>query len=182
MFSNLLPTGHFVKIAWRSLLKNKSASIINLLGLSTGLTCCLLMVMYIQHELSYDRFQSKGERIARVIMQYSFGGSELTTGNFTSTKVLPSFKKNFPEVVDGVRLSALDRLVKNKDITFDEKGFLYADSSFFEMFDFKLIRGDAKTVLNGVNQIVLTQSAAKKYFGDEDPMGKTCLLYTSRCV
>ena len=179
MFSNLLPTGHFVKIAWRSLLKNKSASIINLLGLSTGLTCCLLMVMYIQHELSYDRFQTKGERIARVIMQYSFGGSELTTGNFTSTKVLPSFKKNFPEVVDGVRLSALDRLVKNKDITFDEKGFLYADSSFFEMFDFKLIRGDAKTVLNGVNQIVLTQSAAKKYFGDEDPMGKTLQIGSS---
>lgn len=167
MFSN------YLKIAWRSLLKNKSASIINLVGLATGLTCCLLMVMYIQHELSYDRFQTKGDRIARVIMQYSFGGSELTTGNFTSTKVLPSFKKNFPEVIDGVRLSDLDRLVRYKDITFDEKGFLYADSAFFKMFDFKLIQGDANSVLSGINQIVLTESAAKKYFNEEDPIGKT---------
>ena len=167
MFAN------YLKIAWRSLLKDKSASVINLAGLSTGLTCCLLMVMYIQHELSFDRFHSKGDRITRVIMQYSFNGSALTSGNFTSTKVLPSFKRNFPEVIDGVRLSDIERLVKYKDITIDEKGFLYSDSAFFELFDFKLLRGSPKTVLNGPNKVVLTRSAAKKYFGDEDPVGKT---------
>ena len=173
MFTN------YLKVAWRSLLKDKSASIINLAGLSTGLTCCLLMVMYMQHELSYDHFQTKGDRIVRVIMQYSFNGSALTSGNFTSTKVLPSFKKNFPEVIDGVRLSDLDRLVKYKDITIDEKGFLYADSAFFQLFDFKLLRGNPGTVLNGPNQVVLTQSAAKKYFGEEDPVGKTIQVGSS---
>lgn len=173
MFTN------YIKVAWRSLLKDKSASIINLAGLSTGLTCCLLMVMYMQHELSYDHFQTKGDRIVRVIMQYSFNGSALTSGNFTSTKVLPSFKKNFPEVIDGVRLSDLDRLVKYKDITIDEKGFLYADSAFFQLFDFKLLRGNPGTVLNGPNQVVLTQSAAKKYFGEEDPVGKTIQVGSS---
>lgn len=166
MFSN------YLKIAWRSLLKNKSSSIINLVGLSAGLTCCLMMVLYIQHELSFDQFHTKGDRIARVIMQYRFNESELTSGNFTSTKVLPSFRKNFPEVLDGVRLSPLQRLVKYNDITFDEEGFLYSDSSFFQLFDFKLIQGDPKKVLNGINQIVLTQSTAKKYFGNENPIGK----------
>ena len=94
-----------------------------------------MMVLYIQHELSFDQFHTKGDRIARVIMQYRFNESELTSGNFTSTKVLPSFRKNFPEVLDGVRLSPLQRLVKYNDITFDEEGFLYSDSSFFQLFE-----------------------------------------------
>ncbi|MEO5582233.1 MAG: ABC transporter permease [Saprospiraceae bacterium] len=171
---------YYFTIAWRSILKNKASAFINLTGLTTGLTCCLLMVLYLQHELSYDQFQKKGDRIARVIMSYGFNGSPLTNGNFTSTKVLPSFKKNFPEVVDGVRLSDLGRLVKYKDITFDERGFLYADSSFFKIFDFKLLSGSPDQVLNAVNQIVLTQSAAKKYFGEEDPIGKTLQISSSQ--
>jgi putative ABC transport system permease protein len=171
---------NYFTIAWRSILKNKTSAFINLIGLTTGLTCCLLMVLYLQHELSYDQFQSKGDRMARVIMSYSFNGSTLTSGNFTSTKVLPSFKHNFPEVLDGVRISDLGRLVKYKDITFDEKGFIYADSSFFQIFDFKLLRGNPLQVLNEKNQIVLTQSAAKKYFGEEDPMGKILQVSTSQ--
>jgi putative ABC transport system permease protein len=113
-------------------------------------------------------------------MSYSFNGSALTNGNFTSTKVLPSFKRNFPEVIDGVRLSDLERLVKYKEVSFDEKGFLYADSSFFQIFDFEWLRGDPVRSLNAPNQIVLTQSAARKYFGDEDPMGKALQVSTTQ--
>jgi putative ABC transport system permease protein len=163
---------NYLKIAWRSLWKNKTSSLINITGLTTGLTCCLLMVLYMQHELKYDKFQQKGDRIVRVIMEYSFNGSPLTKGNFTSTKVFPSFKKNFPEVEDGVRMSDPDRLVKYDDKIFMEKKFLYADSTFFQVFSFPLLKGDPAQVLKSSNMVVLSQSAAKKYFGNDNPIGK----------
>lgn len=164
---------NYFKIAWRSLWKNKTASLINIAGLSIGLTCCLLMVLYMQHELSYDKFQLKGDRIARVIMEYSFSGSPVTKGNFTSTKVFPSFKQNFPEVEDGVRMSDPDRLVKYSGKIFMEKKFLYADSTFFHVFSFPLLKGDPARVLKAPNMLVISSSTAKKYFGNEDPVGKT---------
>lgn len=163
---------NYLRIAWRSLWKNKTSSLINIAGLATGLTCCLLMVLYMQHELNYDKFQQKGDRIARVIMEYSFNGSPVTKGNFTSTKVLPSFKQNFPEVESGVRMSDPDRLVKYDDKIFMEKKFLYADSTFFQVFSFPLLKGNPAQVLKSPNMVVLSQSAAKKYFGDQDPVGK----------
>jgi putative ABC transport system permease protein len=160
---------NYFKIAWRSLWKNKTSSFINITGLTAGLTCCLLMVLYMLHELSYDKFQKNGDRIARVIMEYSFNGSEPTKGNFTSTKVLPSFKRNFPEVVDGVRMSDPDRLVKSEDKIFNEKKFVYADSTFFSVFNsFHLVKGQPQQVLKEKNNVVLTVSAAKKYFGNID--------------
>lgn len=85
---------HYFKTAVRNLGKSKVFSFINILGLTIGLTCCILMVLYIRHELSYDDFQKKGDRITRVIMEYSMGGSVMS-GNFTSTKVAPAFKKIF---------------------------------------------------------------------------------------
>ncbi|MBA3675107.1 MAG: ABC transporter permease, partial [Chitinophagaceae bacterium] len=80
---------NYFKIAWRNLWKNKVFSTVNIIGLSIGLTCCLLMALYIQHELSYDNFQAKGDRAVRVIMEYNMGGS-VSKGNYTSTKVMPS--------------------------------------------------------------------------------------------
>jgi putative ABC transport system permease protein len=166
---------NYFKIAWRSLWKNKTASIINITGLCVGLTCCLLMVLYMQHELSYDKFQKNGDRVVRVIMEYSFNGSPVTKGNFTSTKVLPSFKRNFPEVQEGVRMSLATRLVKYNESLFNEKGFMYADSTFFTVFpSFPLIAGQQDQVLKGPGNVVLTESSARKYFGNSnDAIGKT---------
>ncbi|MBC7849216.1 MAG: ABC transporter permease [Chitinophagaceae bacterium] len=166
---------NYLKIAWRSLLKNKTSSFINIVGLTTGLTCCLLMVLYMQHELSYDKFQKNGDRVVRVIMEYKFGEGEITKGNFTSTKVFPAFKANFPEVVDGVRMADPARVVKFEDRIFNEEKFYYADSTFFNLFpSFTLIRGQANQVLKGPNMVVMTRSAAIKYFGDAtDAVGKT---------
>jgi putative ABC transport system permease protein len=162
---------HYFKIATRNLRKNKVFSVINIIGLSVGLTCCLLMVLYIQHELSYDNFQRKGDRIARVIMEYSMGGS-VTTGNFTSTKVAPAFKRNFPEIEDAVRMSKEGAIVHYGDKLFNEKSFVYTDSTFFNLFSFKLIRGNPKYALSGPNVVIFTRSAAKKYFGEDNPVGK----------
>src|SRR5438270_10153416 len=163
---------HFFIIVWRNFRKNKIFSFINIIGLAIGLSCCLLMALYVHHELSYDNFERNGDRIARVIMEYSFGGT-LTKGNFTSTKVAPTFKRNFPEVESAVRMGKYSRIVGYEDKVFDEKQFMYADSSFFDLFSFRLIRGNPKEALSGINKVVLTESTAEKYFGNLDPIGKT---------
>src|SRR3954464_5312474 len=97
---------NYFKTAFRSLWKNKTATSINILGLTIGLTCCLLIALYIQHELSYDDFEVKGSRIVRVIMEYSFNGSNATNkGNYTSVRVAPVFKRTFPEVESAIRMT-----------------------------------------------------------------------------
>ena len=168
----------YLKIAFRNLWKNKAFTAINLTGLAVGLTCCLLMVLYIQHELSYDKFQAKSDRIVRVTMDYSFNGGEPQKTVITSTQVLPSFKRNFPEVEDGVRMSGgRSVLVKYEDKLFNEAKFLFADSTFFSVFpSFKLLQGTADQVLKAPNMVVISASAAKKFFGNDNPVGKTLQL------
>src|SRR5688572_27092641 len=100
---------NYLKTSLRNLWRNKTSTGINLLGLTTGLTCCLLIGLYMQHELSYDNFQKKGDRTARVIMEYSFGG-DTKRGNFTSTKVAPTFKRIFSEVESSIRMSQTSRV------------------------------------------------------------------------
>jgi len=163
---------NYFKTAFRNLWKHKTFSAINILGLTIGLGGCLLIALYIQHELSYDDFEANGNRIARVIMGYSFSeGGDLKKGNFTSTKVAPTFKRVFPEVVYSARMDEFERVVGYQDKLLREK-FMYADSSFFDIFSFKLLKGDAKQALNGAGKVIVTESSAKKYFGDANPMGK----------
>lgn len=165
------------RIAWRNLLKHKGFSLVNLSGLAIAFSCCLLMVLYIRHELSFDRFQQNGNRIARVIMEYKMGNGNLASGNFTSTKVLPAFQEHFPEVEMGVRMSEGSGLLKIGDQVFEDPGFLFADSSFFNVFSsFPLKEGNPQKVLGQPNQLVLSESAAKKYFGNKAAVGQTILV------
>ncbi|MBC9794750.1 ABC transporter permease [Sinomicrobium weinanense] len=164
---------HF-KIAWRNLWKNKTVSVIHIIGLVTGMTCCLLMILYIQHELSYDKFQEKGDRIVRVIMEYGRDGDDVRKGNFTGTKVLSAFKNNFPEVENGVRMYKENTVVRTGDVVFEEDRFLYADSAFFDIFSsFPLLKGTSKKVLDAPHKVVLSATTARKYFGRADPVGQT---------
>lgn len=174
MFSN------YLKIAWRNLVKDKVFSVIIISGLCIGLSSCLLIYTYIQHELSYDNFHSKKERIARVIMEYSFGGN-VNKGNYTSTKVGPSFKDHFPEVENFVRMSASTRIVKYGEKSFVEKRFVYADSTLLDVFDFKLAEGNKTTALNQPNSLLISESMSRKYFGNTSALGKT-LLISSQAV
>lgn len=162
---------NYFRIAWRNIWKNKSFAAINIFGLAVGLTACLLMALYIKSELSYDDFQKKGDRIARVIMEYNFSGTP-KKGNWTSTKVAPVFSRTFPEVEAAARMLLGTRVVKNDEKMFTEKKFMFADSTFFQLFQYTLLNGDARTALNGPDRVILTESTAKKYFGDEDPVGK----------
>ncbi|HVU56095.1 MAG TPA: ABC transporter permease [Puia sp.] len=173
MLKNLIIT------ALRNFRKNRVSFFINVFGLTVGLTSCLLIALYIRHELSYDAFEVKGPRIARVIMEYKFDGSpDWGKGNYTSTKVAPAFVRNFPEVVSAVRMFNPSKVVGYGDKLFLEKGFMYADSSFFDIFTAPMLEGDPHTALSGTRRVVLSESTARKYFNREDPMGKTLLVGT----
>jgi len=159
--------------ALRGLRKSKTAAAINILGLTVGLSSCLLILLFIRNELSYDDFEVRGNRIARVIMEYRFdGGGDMQRGNFTSTKVAPTFKRTFPEVESAVRMFMDEYTVRSGEKLLNEKRFMYADSSFFDVFSFSLLRGDVHTALNGPRKVILTETTARRYFGDADPLGR----------
>ena len=167
---------NYFKTALRNLINHKVISLINICGLAVGFTCCILLVIFIQHELSYDKFHTQYDEIYRANLNYSFGGS--ISGGITSpTALLPSLLREVPEVKTGVRVFNSGRfgpsVVQYQDQVFQEPRFFYADSTFFEVFDFNLIRGDAGQALKRPNSIILTSSTAKKYFGDADAVGKS---------
>jgi putative ABC transport system permease protein len=165
---------NYFKVAVRNFFKNKGLSFINILGLTIGLSSCLLIALYIQHELNYDVFQQKGERLVRVIMEYQFdGGGQSNRGNFTSVRVASVFKSTFPEVEAAVKMSRQERIVQYKENLIDEKKFMFADSNFFDVFSFHLLAGNPHKVLGAPKNVVLTQSTARRYFGAESPVGKS---------
>src|SRR5579864_1857037 len=134
---------NYILVAFRNLIKNKSSSVINIMGLAIGLCGCMLIGIFIQNELSYDQFEKKGDRIARVIMDYSFAGSkESKQGNFTSMKVAPTLRRKFPEVENAVRMYQVQRIISYKDKLLDEKKFMFADSTFFKIFSLSLLEGN----------------------------------------
>ena len=167
---------NYFKIAWRSLTKNKTFSLINIIGLTVGLTCCLLLVLYIQRQTSFDSFHKNKDRIVRVIMEYGFNGNKPEKGNWTSTYVLERFASVFPEVESGVKIWTSPNVIKYGNKVFMENNILLADSTFFNVFSFPLISGNPAKALWNPNNIVLSETTAKKYFGNENPVGKTVLL------
>lgn len=165
--------------ALRNLRKNPMAAAINIFGLTVGLSSCLLIALFIRHELSYDDFEVRGPRIVRSIMGYRFdGGGEMRYGNFNSTKVAPTFKRVFPEIESAVRMTMRPRIVSYREQLFTEDKFMFADSSFFLAFSMPLLKGDAATVLSGPKKVVLTESTARKYFGSGEPVGKVLRVGT----
>ena len=163
---------NYFKTAIRILRKNKLYSAINIFGLSVGLTACLLIGLYINHELSYDNFNKNAGRIVRTTMEYSGAGTVNDVAT-TGTKVGPQFKRAFPLIEEYARTFLSHNVVKANDKIFDEPRILYADEPFFKIFSFKIIEGNAATALDAPDKIVITQSMAKKYFGSEDALGKT---------
>jgi putative ABC transport system permease protein len=167
---------NYLVASLRSLRKNFSYSAINIVGIGLGLATCILLSVWINHELSYDRFHKNASRIYRGSLEYSFGGQTSKT-SVSPTALLPVLKKNFAEVENGVRMDNPSGwspyIVKNNDKLFQEKKFYFADSSFFQVFSFKLLQGNPDKALTEPNSVILTQSSARKYFGTEDIIGKT---------
>lgn len=177
MFKNYITAGV------RSLLKHRFYSLLNISGLALGLAACLLLTTWIVHELSYDNFHQLGNRIYRASLEYSFGGQTSKT-SVSPTALLPFLEKNFPEVEKGVRVynptAYNPYVVRHNDKAFQESRFFFADSTFFQIFTFPLLEGNPMNALTEPNSIVLTKSSAKKYFGNEDPIGKTVQVNNAR--
>jgi putative ABC transport system permease protein len=167
---------NYLKTAFRNLGKNKLYSGINIIGLTAGLAACLLIGVFISHELSYDKFNKNAERIVRVTMEYSKAGTVNTTAT-TGTKIGPQFKRTFPSVEEYARTFLSHGIVKYGEKIFDEQRILFADDPFFKIFSFRLIEGNASSVLDAPGKIVLTRSMAKKYFGNEPAINKTITAF-----
>jgi len=166
---------NYLKVAFRQLWRHKVYSFINILGLTAGMTACFLIFLYVRFELSYDKMHSKGDRIYRLVCDTKTP-SETLHESITSAPMAINIKRDFPEVEDAVRIDESSFLVRRGDIKFQEEKSLYADSGFFTVFDFPLLKGDPKTALKEPMSIVLSETTARKFFGDEDPMGQTLIL------
>ena len=152
--------------------KQRGNLILNITGLTIGLTSFFLISLYVYHELSYDRFHSNYKNIYRIKIVAQLDGSAMDQA-LTASPMSRTLLADYPEVEKAVRIARSGSfLVRNGETRFNEDGILFADSSFFSVFDFKLLRGDPKTVLANPRSIVLTEDYARKYFGDEDPVGK----------
>jgi putative ABC transport system permease protein len=166
---------NYFKIAFRNLWRHRVFSLINILGLTVGMTACFLIFLYVRFEMSYDNIHSKGDRIFRLISDIKTPTETLKFSG-PAWAVGPHIMADFPQVEAVARISGDELLVRKGNVKFQEKNSLYADSSFFEIFDFKLIKGNPHTALNEPLNIVFSESAAKKYFGNTDPVGQTVLL------
>jgi putative ABC transport system permease protein len=161
---------NYVKLAFRHLARKKVFSFINIFGLTVGLTSCILIGLYITDELSFDTFHHNASRIARVTSDLNNGSSRSTYAT-TGTKPGPQFKRTFPDIEDYTRTLVSGPKVSYGSTSFTENRFLYADPSFLTVFTFPLLEGDP-TALAQKENIILTASAAKKYFGStKDAMG-----------
>ena len=173
---------NYFKIAWRNLWKKKIYTSINILGLGIGMACCLLIAIYVQDELSYDKYHINTDRIYRVVHAETYGEDLKKTAPpapdefavWGNAPVGPALKTDFPEVEEVVQFSGrADILLKYGDKNFQEEGIFFADAAVFDLFSWKFIAGNPKTVLEDPYSIVLPESTAKKYFGEENPIGKT---------
>ena len=164
----------YFKIVSRHLWKNRAYTLINLLGLTVGIACCLLILIYVQDELSYDQNHPKGDRIYRMALERKYPGRS------RHYAIIPqsygeTIKQEFPEVEDFCRLfyfQGANLVIKKEGQVFEENQLMWADTTFFDFFNVPMLMGSTSDALTKPNTVVLTESQAKKYFGDANPIGK----------
>lgn len=161
---------NYLKTAVRNLLRQKAFSIINISGLAIGMASAILILLWIQNEVSHDRFHEKGDRLYTLNNRDRFNG-ELWAWNTTPNLLGPTVKADYPDVEDVVRTSGVGFLFTHNEKRMNVQG-IFTDTGFLSMFTFPLVKGSAPTALNGTHNIVVTEKLAKKLFGNEEPMGK----------
>ena len=166
MFKNHLKT------ALRNIRRKMSYSFINIFGLAVGMTCFFLILLYVQHEFSYDRFHEKSGRIYRIHTEWKAEG-QVRISDTTAAPVAPALRNDFPGIMNVVRAKRTGAIITHKGQSFVERRVYMVDPSFFDLFTFPLVRGNPQTVLSNKNSIILTEKMAEKYFGHDDPIGET---------
>lgn len=164
---------HHLRITFRYFLRNKVYNALNILGLAFGLSVSLLIMLWLWDEMSFDKFHENSSRIYRII-NGTPGNEDAWVG--TAAQLAPELKEIYPEIESFVRIDQKESVVQYQDKIQNETGILLADSNFFQLFSYELVKGSVDNVLDDLNAIVLTEKSAEKYFGDEDPVNKILLL------
>ena len=173
---------NYLKIALRNLWRNKTYSAINFLGLSVGISVSLLIMLFVFHELNFDQFHKKYQLIFKAKGEIKYGGQPIYMETFSGATAA-AIKNETTEAVESVRLYAQNHVImsrenEKKQVFYEEK-FLFADPSFLSVFSFKLIEGNAETALSEPNKMLITPEMAKKYFGNQSPVGKTLVYHSN---
>ena len=168
---------NFFKIAWRNLLRNKGFSFINIFGLAVGMASTTLILLWIQNEISHERFHKKLDRIYTLNNRDKFNG-ELWAWNTTPKILAPTLQRDYPEVEEAVRVNNTQFLMSIGDKHLIEQG-CFTDPSFLKVFSFPLVQGNPATALSQINNIVITEKFAKKFFGHEPAIGKVIRIDSS---
>ena len=168
---------NYIKIALRNLKRHKGYTFINIAGLAIGMACCILIILYIYSELNYDRYHENADRIYRLGTNFDVGKAHAKTA-VSNHPICPTLSRDYPEVLNAARIRPYMQrtLVEYKEKQFFEEKIFYADNSVFDVFSFPMIRGDHKSALVTAYSLVITEDVAKKYFADEDPIGKILRL------
>ncbi len=171
---------NYLKIAWRNLRKQRGITVINIVGLAVGLACCLLIMLYVLDELGYDRYNTKADRIYRLNTDITFNGPNRQMA-VSPDPLGPTLKRDYPQVEQYVRLHQVGtRLVgragRTQASALREDNITFADSTLFDVFTMPLLAGDPKRALAEPNTVVITESAAKRHFGNQNPIGQTLLI------
>jgi putative ABC transport system permease protein len=171
-----------IKIAFRSLSRNKGFSFINITGLAVGLAVCIMIMLYVTHEMSYDRFHKNGERIYNLRASIKVGGNTMNMASM-SYAAGPIVKQNNPVVGGYMRTLAYFRptvvsISASPENKFSESKLLFADPGFFNFYSFKLLAGQASEALKAPFSVVISRDIAKKYFGNDNPVGQTITIKT----
>jgi putative ABC transport system permease protein len=171
---------NYLKIASRIMNRHKGYSFITITGLALGMACCLLIILYIQYELSYDRFHTKADHIYRIVMDANIGSTNVKVP-ITNNPLSPTLVRDYPEVIASTRIRKIPKvLVENEEKQFYESGTLFADTSLFDVFSFPFIKGDPQNALDRPFTIVMTETSARKYFGKADPVGRMIRLDSAK--
>ena len=171
----------FLKLAFRNLAKRKGYALMNIAGLAIGITCCLLIFEYVAYERSYDNFHENADRIFRVQDEEYQNGRMVVACASAMPGVAPAMKREFPEVEKAGRLRKVEFLLGNdaRNIRFKEPTVYYADESILDIFHIPFVDGDSKTALSGPGKVIISEEEARKYFGSENPLGKTLSVHSS---
>ncbi len=170
---------HYIRVALRNILKHKASSIINTTGLSVGIACCLLIMLYVTHEVSYDRFHPDADRIYRVV--HVAAGNQMRQGEGTPVALGPAMKNDFPEIELAVRATTSFRpvVVQTGDQMFEEEGVATVEPDFLRLFRFEFISGDPATALNEPFSVIISEDIAVKCFGKDLPLHKALRIGTT---
>ncbi|MCP4631622.1 MAG: FtsX-like permease family protein [candidate division Zixibacteria bacterium] len=165
---------NFIRIAMRSIIRQKGYSVISIFGLGLGMAVCILILLWVQYQFDVDRFHENIDEIYWVPTYYQLG-NEITNAIGSPPAVGPALKTDYPEIIRASRYLRMGGLIRYGDLHFREE-YKMVDPDFLEIFTFPLVKGDVTTALNDPNSIVISESKSKKYFGDEDPIGKTLTI------